>query len=86
MNNKRKILIIFSVLAFIAIVVLEVLMCIAALVDGKYCLTESNYYHHIYSLFISLIVSNVLIVILFICLIKKNETLATINTDITLYN
>ena len=73
MKKTRKSFAILAIIAFIVIVVAGILMYTTAMLDGKYCLTESNYYHHIYSLFISLIVSNVLIVILFICLMKTKR-------------
>ena len=71
MKNKRKLFAILAILAYIAILVMGVFMYTNASLDGKYCLTESNYYHHINSLFFLLLASNLLTIIMFLYLIFK---------------
>ncbi len=64
-----------AIIAFIVIVVAEVLMYTTAMLDGKYCLTESNYYLHVNSLAICLLISNLVMAILFILLIRAKRDL-----------
>lgn len=73
MKKPRKAFAIFAIIAFIVIVVAEILMYTTAMLDGKYCLTESNYYLHVNSLSICLLISNLGMVILFILLIRAKH-------------
>lgn len=45
----KKTFVIPAIIAFIVIMVAEILMYTTAMLDGKYCLTESNYYLHVNS-------------------------------------
>ena len=73
MKKPRKTFAIFAIIAFIVIVVAEILMYTTAMLDGKYCLTESNYYLHVNTLAICLLISNLAVVILFILLIRAKR-------------
>ena len=75
MKKTRKSFAIFAIIAFIVIVVAEILMYTTAMLDGKYCLTESNYYLHVNTLAICLLISNLAVVILFILLIRAKRDL-----------
>lgn len=75
MLKTRKSFAIFAIIAFIVIVVAEILMYTTAMLDGKYCLTESNYYLHVNTLAICLLISNLAVVILFILLIRAKRDL-----------
>lgn len=71
MKNKKKWFAILAILACAAILVMGVLMYTNASLDGKYCLTESNYNHHINSLFFLFLASNLLAITLSLFLIFK---------------
>lgn len=73
MKKSRKTFAILATIAFIVIVVAEILMYTNAMLDGKYCLTESNYYLHVNTLAICLLISNLAVVILFILLIRAKH-------------
>ena len=75
MKKPSKTFGIFDIIAFIVIVVAEILMYTTAMLDGKYCLTESNYYLHVNTLAICLLISNLAVVILFILLIRAKRDL-----------
>lgn len=75
MRITRKTFAILAIIAFIVIVVAEILMYTTAMLDGKYCLTESNYYLHVNSLAICLLVSNLSMAILFILLTRAKRDL-----------
>lgn len=75
MKKTRKSFAILAIIAFIVIVVAEILMYTTAMLDGKYCLTESNYYLHVNTLAICLLISNLIMVILFILLIRAKRDL-----------
>jgi hypothetical protein len=73
MNNstKHKTFIIVAFIAFGIVVVLEILMSVNALIDGKYYLTESTYHLHINCLGIALLVSDLVIFVLLVLVAKK---------------
>ena len=73
MNNstKHKAFIITAFVVFGIVVVLEILMFVTALLDGKYCLTESTYHLHINRLGIALMVSNLAILVLLFLMTKR---------------
>ena len=73
MNNstKHKTFIITAFVVFGIVVVIELLMFVTALLDGKYCLTESTYHLHINSLGIVLLISDVVIFVLLVLLAKR---------------
>ena len=75
MNNstKHKAFIITAFVAFGIVVVLEILMFVNALIDGKYCLTESTYHLHIKCLGTALLVSNLAILVLLALLAKRHK-------------
>lgn len=70
-GTKHKAFIIFAFVAFGIVVVLEILMFVNALIDGKYCLTESTYHLHINRLGIALLVSNLAILVLLFLMTKR---------------
>ena len=70
-SAKHKAFLITAFVVFGIVVVIELLMFVTALLDGKYCLTESTYHLHINSLGIALLVSDVLIFVLLVLLVKK---------------
>lgn len=78
MRITRKTFAILATIAFIVIVVAEILMYTNAMLDGQYCLTESNYYLHVNSLAICLLISNLVMVLLFILLIRSKRDLGNI--------
>ena len=78
MRITRKTFAILATIAFIVIVVAEILMYTNAMLDGKYCMTESNYYLHVNSLAICLLISNLFMVLLFILLIRSKRDLGNI--------
>lgn len=78
MRITRKTFAILATIAFIVIVVAEILMYTNAMLDGKYCMTESNYYLHVNSLAICLLISNLVMVLLFILLIRSKRDLGNI--------
>lgn len=78
MRITRKTFAILATIAFIVIVVAEILMYTNAMLDGKYCMTESNYYLHVNSLAICLLISNLVMVFLFILLIRSKRDLGNI--------
>ena len=78
MRITRKTFAILATIAFIVIVVAEILMYTNAMLDGQYCLTESTYYLHVNSLAICLLVSNLVMVLLFILLIRSKRDLGNI--------
>ena len=77
MKKTRKTFVIPAIIAFIVIMVAEILMYTTAMLDGKYCLTESNYYLHVNSLAICLLLSNLTMAFLFILLIKAKRNLGS---------
>ena len=81
MRITRKTFAILATIAFIVIVVAEILMYTNAMLDGKYCMTESNYYLHVNSLAICLLISNLLMVLLFILLIRSKRDLGNISHE-----
>lgn len=70
-STKHKAFIITAFIVFGIVVVIETLMFVTALLDGKYCLTESTYHLHINSLGIALLVSDVVIFVLLVLAAKK---------------
>lgn len=78
MKKTRKSFAILAIIAFIVIVVAGILMYTTAMLDGKYCLTESNYYLHVNTLAICLLISNLVMVLLFILLIRSKRDLGNI--------
>lgn len=81
MRITRKTFAILATIAFIVIVVAEILMYTNAMLDGKYCMTESNYYLHVNSLAICLLISNLVMVLLFILLIRSKRDLGNISHE-----
>lgn len=77
----KKTFVIPAIIAFIVIMVAEILMYTTAMLDGKYCLTESNYYLHVNSLAICLLLSNLTMAILFIPLIKAKRNLGNTSRE-----
>lgn len=77
MKKTRKTFVIPAIIAFIVIMVAEILMYTTAMLDGKYCLTESNYYLHVNSLAICLLLSNLTMAFLFILLIRAKRDLGS---------
>ena len=70
-STKHKAFLITAFVVFGILVVIETLMFVTAMLDGKYCLTESTYHSHLYSLGIALLVSDLVILVLFVLLAKK---------------
>lgn len=81
MRITRKTFTILATIAFIVIVVAEILMYTNAMLDGKYCMTESNYYLHVNSLAICLLISNLVMVLLFILLIRSKRDLGNMSHE-----
>ncbi len=81
MRITRKTFAILATIAFIVIVVAEILMYTNAMLDGKYCMTESNYYLHVNSLAICLLISNLVMVLLFILLIRSKRDLGNMSHE-----
>lgn len=81
MRITRKTFAILATIAFIVIVVAEILMYTNAMLDGKYCMTESNYYLHVNSLAICLLISNLFMVLLFILLIRSKRDLGNMSHE-----
>lgn len=81
MRITRKTFAILATIAFIVIVVAEILMYTNAMFDGKYCMTESNYYLHANSLAICLLISNLVMVLLFIPLIRSKRDLGNMSHE-----
>lgn len=77
MKKTRKTFVIPAIIAFIVIMFAEILMYTTAMLDGKYCLTESNYYLHVNSFAICLLLSNLTMVFLFILLIRAKRDLGS---------
>lgn len=77
MKKTRKTFVIPAIIAFIVIMFAEILMYTTAMLDGKYCLTESNYYLHVNSLAICLLLSNLTMAFLFILLIRAKRDLGS---------
>lgn len=77
MKKTRKTFVIPAIIAFIVIMFAEILMYTTAMLDGKYCLTESNYYLHVNSLAICLLLSNLTMAFLFILLIRSKRDLGS---------
>ena len=73
----KKTFVIPAIIAFIVIMFAEILMYTTAMLDGKYCLTESNYYLHVNSLAICLLLSNLTMAFLFILLIRAKRDLGS---------
>lgn len=73
----KKTFVIPAIIAFIVIMVAEILMYTTAMLDGKYCLTESNYYLHVNSFAICLLLSNLTMAFLFILLIRAKRDLGS---------
>ena len=70
-STKHKAFLITAFVVFGIVVVLEILMFVTALLDGKYCLTESTYLLHINSFGIALLVSDLVIFVLLVLVAKK---------------
>ena len=70
-STKHKAFLITAFVVFDIVVVLEILMFVTALLDGKYCLTESTYHSHLYSLGIALLVSDLVILVLLVLVAKR---------------
>jgi hypothetical protein len=68
--KSRKLFVVLAFLALSLAVVVEVMMLISSLLDGKYALTESNYLLHITSFSIALLISNVVIFGLLVWIVK----------------
>ena len=81
MRITRKTFAILATIAYIVIVVAEILMYTNAMLDGKYCMTESNYYLHVNSLAICLLISNLVMVLLFILLIRSKRDLGNMSHE-----
>lgn len=77
MKKTRKTFVIPAIIAFIVIMFAEILMYSTAMLDGKYCLTESNYYLHVNSLAICLLLSNLTMAFLLILLIRAKRDLGS---------
>lgn len=73
----KKTFVIPAIIAFIVIMVAEILMYTTAMLDGKYCLTEFNYYLHVNSFAICLLLSNLTMAFLFILLIRAKRDLGS---------
>lgn len=73
----KKTFVIPAIIAFIVIMVAEILMYSTAMLDGKYCLTEFNYYLHVNSFAICLLLSNLTMAFLFILLIRAKRDLGS---------
>lgn len=73
----KKTFVIPAIIAFIVIMVAGILMYTTAMLDGKYCLTEFNYYLHVNSLAICLLLSNLTMAFLFILLIRAKRDLGS---------
>ena len=69
--TKHKAFLITAFVVFGILVVIESLMFVTALLDGKYCLTESTYHLHINGLGIALMASNLAILVLLVLLAKR---------------
>lgn len=72
-STKHKAFLITAFVVFGIVVVLEILMFVTAMLDGKYCLTESTYHLHINRLGIALLVSNLAILVLLVLLAKRHK-------------
>jgi hypothetical protein len=72
-STKHKAFLITAFVVFSILVVIEILMFVNALIDGKYCLTESTYHMHINRLGIALLVSNLAILVLLVLLAKAKS-------------
>lgn len=70
-STKHKAFLITAFVVFGILVVIETLMFVTAMLDGKYCLTESTYLLHINSLGIALLVSDLVILVLLVLVAKK---------------
>jgi hypothetical protein len=70
-SAKHKAFLITAFVVFGIVVVIELLMFVTAMLDGKYCLTESTYHSHLFSLGIALLVSNLAILVLLFLLAKR---------------
>ena len=71
--TKHKAFIITAFVVFGIVVALEILMFVTALLDGKYCLTESSYHLHINTSGIALMASNLAILVLLVLLAKRDK-------------
>lgn len=68
--KSRKLFVVLAFSSLSLAVVVEVMMLISSLLDGKYALTESNYLLHITSFSIALLISNVVIFGLLVWIVK----------------
>ena len=68
--KSRKLFVVLAFSAWFLAVVVEVMMLLSSLLDGKYALTESNYLLHITSFSIALLISNVVIFGLLVWIVK----------------
>ena len=68
--KSRKLFVVLAFSAWFLAVVVEVMMLLSSLLDGKYALTESNYLLHITSFSIALFISNIVIFGLLIWIVK----------------
>ena len=68
--KSRKLFVVLAFSSLSLAVVVEVMMLISSLLDGKYALTESNYLLHITSFSIALLISNMVIFGLLIWIVK----------------
>ena len=80
-STRHKAFLITAFVVFGIVVVLEILMFITALLDSKYCLTESTYLLHINSLGFALLVSDVAIFVLLVLVAKKPTANSQINQN-----
>jgi len=72
-STKHKAFLITAFVVFGILVVIEILMFVNALIDGKYYLTESTYHSHIYSFGIALLVSDLVILVLLFLVAKAKS-------------